>query len=676
MRPLRAGILCALALAVTAAGCRRSESAGAAPGTKSPTGASAAAIPAVEDSDTPARESKTASGPRVIWLGLDGLDWEIVDRLSQSGQMPNWKRLAAEGFRADLRAFYPVLSPILWTTAATGVGPDVHRVLDFQETDPKSGTKLPVSGLSRAVPAVWNVASAAKKKVGVVGWWATHPAEEVDGFFVSDRASPLLFGDLPRTGVAFPESLAPGVEQVVSRDGSVSDADVARFVDVPAADIAAARASGAGMENPVVALARILAATRVNHRIARDLYDRNRPELLALYLEGTDEIGHIFAPSTPPRLECTSEDDFRRYHRAVDVYYGVVDRMLGQWMRRAKEDGATLIVHSDHGFKWGADRTCARSSLNWATAAYWHRMNGVFAAWGARVRPSTARAKASIFDVAPTVLSLLDLPEDLRMTGRPITAAFERLSVAAKKDVYGPLVVRRVSAQALSTAEASEYAKKLRALGYLTGGESQAVAPTGGDRPGLTEGGWNNLGVYLREEKHDLPAAEAALVKSLELRPGYASPIFNLAILYRMKGEDPKAQEWLFRSLDAGHAEPERTVADWVSVYEDKGKLPAARALLEKAVQKFPENEPFARELSLLKFKRWRDCSGALESLSRFEARTSDTDTLNALALFQTCLGRRSEAIALFERSLALNRNQPAVVQSLNMVRSEKSGEN
>jgi len=676
VRPLCAGVLCALALAVASAGCRRSENAGAAPVTKSASGSSATSVPAVEDSDAAAREPKPASGPRVIWLGLDGLDWEIVDRLSQSGGMPNWKRLAAQGFRADLKAFYPVLSPILWTTAATGVGPDVHRVLDFQETDPKSGTKLPVSGLSRAVPAVWNAASAAKKKVGVVGWWATHPAEEVDGFFVSDRASPLLFGDLPRTGVAFPESLAPGVEQIVARDGAVSDADVARFVDVPAADIAAARASGQGMENPVVALARILAATRVNHRIARDLYDRSRPDLLALYLEGTDEIGHIFAPSTPPRLECTSEDDFRRYHRAVDVYYGVVDRMLGQWMRRAKEDGATLIVHSDHGFKWGADRTCARSSLNWATAAYWHRMNGVFAAWGARVRPSTGRAKASIFDVAPTVLSLLDLPEDRRMTGRPITAAFDRLSTRTKKDLYGPLVVRRVSAQALSTAEASEYAKKLRALGYLTGGESQAVAPTGGDRPGLTEGGWNNLGVYLREEKHDLPAAEAALVKSLELRPGYASPIFNLAILYRMKGEDPKAQEWLFRSLDAGHAEPERTVADWVSVYEDKGKLPAARALLEKAIQKFPENEPFARELSLLKFKRWRDCSGALESLSRFEARTSDTDTLNALALFQTCLGRRSEAIALFERSLALNRNQPAVVQSLNMVRSEKSGEN
>ncbi len=616
-----------------------------------------------------ARRGLAGGKAPVIWLGLDGLDWELVDRLSQAGQMPNWKRLASEGFGADLAAFYPVLSPILWTTAATGVGPDVHRVLDFQETDPKSGIKLPVSGLSRAVPAAWNIASAAGKKVGVVGWWASHPAEEVNGFFVSDRASPLLFGDLPRGGVAFPASLAAGVEQIVARDSPVSDADVSRFLDLPAGEIAAARGSGAGMENPVVALTRILAATRVNHHIARELYDRNRPDLMALYLEGTDEIGHVFAPYSPPRLECTSEEDFRRYHRAVEVYYGVVDRILGQWMRRAKEDGATLVVHSDHGFKWGSDRTCARSSFNWSTAAYWHRMNGVFAAWGARVRPSKGRAKVSIFDVAPTVLALMDLPADRRMTGRPVAAAFAGLAPLPKKDLFGTVVVRRVSAESLSTAEATEYAKKLRALGYLTGGESQPVAPAGGDRPGMTEGGWNNLGVYLREETHDLAAAEKALQKSLELRPDYASPMFNLAILYRMRSEDPKAQEWLFRSLDAGHAEPERTIAEWVARYEEKGKLPAARALLERAIGRHPDNEPFARELALLKFKRWRDCPGALESLARFESATSDTDTLNALALFQTCLGHRAEAIALFERSLALKRDQPAVVQSLNMVR-------
>src|ERR1700682_6708170 len=106
--------------------------------------------------------------------------------------MPNWKRLAGEGWTARLRSFIPILSPILWTTAATGVSPDVHRVLDFQETDPKTGAKVPISGLSRAVPAIWNVASAAGKKVGVVGWWAAHPPGGGHGFLVTDHASPSL----------------------------------------------------------------------------------------------------------------------------------------------------------------------------------------------------------------------------------------------------------------------------------------------------------------------------------------------------------------------------------------------------------------------------------------------------------------------------------------------------
>ncbi len=59
------------------------------------------------------------------------------------GRMPNWKRLAAEGYTTRITSFVPILSPVIWTTIATGVGPDKHRVLDFQEVDPKSGQKVP-----------------------------------------------------------------------------------------------------------------------------------------------------------------------------------------------------------------------------------------------------------------------------------------------------------------------------------------------------------------------------------------------------------------------------------------------------------------------------------------------------------------------------------------------------
>ena len=428
----------------------------------------AAAAP-VEAEDVGSRARRAAGGRRpVLWLGLDGLDFELLDRLAGEGKMPNWKRLSSEGFTARLKSFAPLISPILWTTAATGVTPDVHRVLDFQEVDPKSGRKVPISGLSRAVPAVWNVASAAGRKVGVVGWWATHPAEEVNGFFVTDHASPILFDKVPLAGVAFPAALEPGIAQVVARDGRVTAQDLAPYLDVPVGEIEAALASGAGMESPIAALGRILAATRVGQRAARELYDRNLPELLAFYTEGTDEVGHVFAASTPPRLACASEADLARYGRVVAAYYGVIDAMLGQWMRRAQEDGATLLVHSDHGFKWGEDRPCKLESGNWTTAAFWHRPEGVFAAWGAGVKPSPERGAASLFDVAPTVLALLDLPADRKMPGKPITAAFADLPVKERADVLATITVRRVPAQAMSPEQASEYTKKLLALGYLS----------------------------------------------------------------------------------------------------------------------------------------------------------------------------------------------------------------
>ena len=604
----------------------------------------------------------------MIWLGLDGLDWALLDRLAAEGRMPNWKRLVAEGYSARLESFLPVLSPIIWTTLATGVGPDVHRVLDFQEVDPATGQKVPISGRSRAVPAIWNVASASGLKVGVVGWWATHPAEEVKGFFVSDRASPILFEATTKPGVAFPASLAAGVEQIAAREGAVSDEELTRFVAMPAAEIAAERAGGQ-LSNPLVALARTIAATRVQSRIARELYDRNLPDLTMLYLEGTDVIGHLFASDVPPRMGCVPDAEFARYKGTVDEYYALVDRLIGQWMRRAEEDGATLIVNSDHGFKWGDDRSCERGSLNPGTAAFWHRLDGVFAAWGARVARSSERGKASVYDVEPTVAALLGLPVDRKARGAPIRAAFPNLSAPPRKDLAAEVPVRRLAAEQMSEQEASEYAKKLMALGYLSGSEPGRLAPPGGAGPGMTEGAWNNLGLYLFAlgGEANQAGARAAYEKAIALRPDYASPKLNLAVLARVRGEDRQAIEGLFTALASGHENPERVVLDWAFAYDVKNKPRQEREVLEKGIAKYPDSEAIHRALALLDFKQ-KDCRQADAALSPFEAPTKDTQTLNALALVRACLGRKEDAIALFRRSLALAPDQPTVVQSLEVL--------
>ena len=637
-----------------------------------------AARPApVEVSDVATRTRRTAAGPAVIWLGLDGLDWELLDRLAAEGKMPNWKRLTAEGWTGRLEAFSPLLSPILWTSAATGVPPDVHRVLDFQEVDPATGRKVPISGHSRAVPAVWNLASAAGKKVGVVGWWATHPAEEVNGFFVSDRASPLLYEKLPLAGVAFPTALEVGVAQVIERDGRVVEQDLIPFLDVSSEEIAkslaeAERPAAAGRSrDPVAGLARILGATRVSHRTARDLYDRERPDLLALYLEGTDEVGHLFASYVPPKLGCVADADFTRYRRVVETYYSLVDGILGQWMRRAAEDGAKLLVHSDHGFKWGADRPCGFGSASWATAAFWHRPEGVVAVWGLTpgggltppgLTPPPPRGRAGLLDVAPTVLAILGLPADSKMTGRAIAGAWKDLP--ALSGSVPPVTVRRVAAEAVTAEKADEYVSKLIALGYLSPSDARALAPSGGDRPAMTEGAWNNLGVYLRDTRRDLQGARSAFEKSLALAPDYYSALFNMAVLERGRGDTKSALSWFFRSVVAAGGDPAPAVLGWARDFERAGDRRGARTLLDKALHSYPANEEIARMLGMTSYRQ-KDCEAGVGALSRFEATTRSPSTLNVLALLHTCLGNRAEVVRLLDRSLVLDPNQPDVVRSL-----------
>lgn len=68
---------------------------------------------------------------KVIILGLDGLDPRLAERWMDEGKLPNLARLRAEGAFRRLRTTCPALSPVAWSTFATGVSPAKHRIFDF-----------------------------------------------------------------------------------------------------------------------------------------------------------------------------------------------------------------------------------------------------------------------------------------------------------------------------------------------------------------------------------------------------------------------------------------------------------------------------------------------------------------------------------------------------------------
>jgi predicted AlkP superfamily phosphohydrolase/phosphomutase len=80
----------------------------------------------------------STTGKKVIVLGLDGLDPNIIQRLMEANRAPNFKKLASTGVFERLGTTMPALSPVAWSSFITGLTPGGHGIPDFIARNPYS----------------------------------------------------------------------------------------------------------------------------------------------------------------------------------------------------------------------------------------------------------------------------------------------------------------------------------------------------------------------------------------------------------------------------------------------------------------------------------------------------------------------------------------------------------
>ena len=73
---------------------------------------------------------------RLLIVGWDGADWDILRPLMDQGELPTLSSMVEEGATADLLSTIPYQSWSAWSTFLTGLGPAGHGVYDFVERDP------------------------------------------------------------------------------------------------------------------------------------------------------------------------------------------------------------------------------------------------------------------------------------------------------------------------------------------------------------------------------------------------------------------------------------------------------------------------------------------------------------------------------------------------------------
>lgn len=79
---------------------------------------------------------RSAMTKKVVILGLDGMDPGLTTKFMREGRLPNFQKLAEHGVFRPLDTSNPSMSPVAWSTFATGVDASRHCIYDFLTRDP------------------------------------------------------------------------------------------------------------------------------------------------------------------------------------------------------------------------------------------------------------------------------------------------------------------------------------------------------------------------------------------------------------------------------------------------------------------------------------------------------------------------------------------------------------
>jgi predicted AlkP superfamily phosphohydrolase/phosphomutase len=264
---------------------------------------------------------------RVLALGLDGADFDLVNRLLAEGRLPTIARLAREGAYGPLRSTVPAVTPTAWSSFLTGLNPAGHGIFNFS-TNPNRGTQRVESARSRAGAPLWRQLGAAGLRSAFVTVPFTYPPEEIEGVLV--------------TGYGGPERPAITPE---SARGPI----LARVPDLRTAYHPMAERWWEDFGGFTDKLLRHVDEIRDTCLVAMELERDLR--LLCVDFMSSDFAGHLgynrYDPGHPAHDPAQAGDEIVRVYEAVDRACG---ELADEAERRYGEE-PTVLVLSDHGMK-------------------------------------------------------------------------------------------------------------------------------------------------------------------------------------------------------------------------------------------------------------------------------------------------------------------------------------
>lgn len=306
---------------------------------------------------------------------------------------------------------------------------------------------------------LWEILSSFHKRLAVIGWWATWPAYKINGYLVTNHVG--LHGE--RSGrnflkklsnLTYPTGYIDEIKPLYLPKERMAPDFSKRFFEL-------GKCACVGFIQERIVLTRFWQDKYFGDIARQLLTEKGRFDLFAIYFRGTDTMAHQFIGfSENPGLveeDCgnTTGCDVARLRSALGNYYSFVDYQIGEILKRQNGKTITMIV-TDHG-----EAAVRNKGM--------HQNNGFIIISGPGIRKT--ELKASVLDITPTVLYLLDLPVAQDMDGAVLNNVFERELLLDKPlqfiDSYDRIVPRHSTKIEVDPELDEQDTEELKALGYI-----------------------------------------------------------------------------------------------------------------------------------------------------------------------------------------------------------------
>jgi len=358
---------------------------------------------------------------KILIIGWDAADWDIIEPLMQEGKMPALERLMKRGVYGRIKTLDPPLSPMLWTSIATGVRADKHGICGFVEPYPNGEGLRPVTSTSRKVKALWNMYTQSGLKTNVVAWWPSNPVEQINGCMVSNlyqvANNPIEEDWVMPEGTIHPPEMVEGMKEWRVHPSEITPSMVLPFIPNIKEDIELRK------DKRVISVMKVLAHAASVHAASTYLIENSDWNLMAVYHDAIDHFCHLAMKYHPPRRKFIGKNDFENFKHVVEAAYRFHDMMLERTLDMIDED-TTVILLSDHGFFPDHRRPVVLPKEPSGPAAE-HSPYGILVMAGPGIKTTGQEITgASVIDITPTVLTLAGLPVGKDMEGKVLHQCF------------------------------------------------------------------------------------------------------------------------------------------------------------------------------------------------------------------------------------------------------------